>query len=94
MINDDRAPAGDVTVQARFGAGQDGVASSLNKTAKTITVGADAVIDVNGLWINLSDDPSRPPAYSKAWVNGGNVALSSGGTTPGHRQTTSSATAR
>ncbi len=71
-----RAPNGDVTIQARV-AGAQQANTLAPKIAKTITVGADAVIDVSGLWINLSEgDNARTLNFSKSWVNGGNVTLS------------------
>jgi filamentous hemagglutinin len=69
------APAGDITVIARLGNVQSGAATTVDKTiAHTITVGSHAVLDVTGLWINLTD--GSEPIYSKTWLNGGNVTLS------------------
>src|SRR5262249_52933623 len=69
------APAGDVTVIARLGNLQSGSNHNLDKSiSHTITVGSNAVLDVTGLWINLTDGPV--PIYSKSWLNGGNVTLS------------------
>jgi filamentous hemagglutinin family protein len=76
VINGDiRAPAGDITVIARIGNQQSGALNLNDKSlSHTITVGSNAVLDVTGLWINLSDGDT--PVYSKSWLNGGNVTLS------------------
>jgi filamentous hemagglutinin family protein len=73
-----RAPAGDVIVQARLGGKQDGFGNTVDTaTIKSIRLDPGAIIDASGLWINLTENRSKPPAYSPAWVNGGNVSLSS-----------------
>jgi filamentous hemagglutinin len=71
-----RAPAGDITVIARLGGLQNGVVTATDKSKpQTIVVGSNAVLDVTGLWINLTD--GGMPIFSKSWLNGGNVTLSS-----------------
>jgi filamentous hemagglutinin len=61
-----RAPGGTVSVQSLAGIGA-------NRAATTVGVGARAVIDVSGLWVNLATDPAS--LFDKKALNGGNVLL-------------------